>query len=255
MAYTQSVSAATPFQLPAIPLSSESLTAGTDIPPPPPSPPPRKSSLPKTPVGISNPLQQHPSTSDFALPLSSHSNTMPGAFPTSPMGSPSPGTPTGLPQMQYSKSRIVSNTLPRDITPQKRPNGIRKFLSLRSLNGSWSNTSNQNNNNTNGNANTTSIDSESQRPASPSTFSYTTSVRPSLNKKRSSMFWGRRKSSLMLDAPDEEGTKNGEERENQAPDRYRSPPPMLPEVEKLTGGVGHGDGGFLGGADMFRDIR
>jgi len=158
--------------------------------------------------------------------------------------------------MQYSKSRVVSNTLPRDTPPQKPPNGIRKFLSLRSLNGSWSNSSNQNNNtNANANGNTTFIDSESQRPASPSAFSYTTSVRPSLNKKRSSVFWGRRKSSLMLDAQDEEVTPNAEERENQAPDRYSSPPPMLPEVEKLTGGVGHGEGGFLGGADMFRDIR
>lgn len=62
----------------------------------------------------------------------------------------------------------------------------------------------------------------------------------------------------MLDSPDEDDTTaspNGEERENQAPDRYDSPPPMLPEVGKLTGGVGHGEGGFLGGADMFRDIR
>lgn len=62
----------------------------------------------------------------------------------------------------------------------------------------------------------------------------------------------------MLDSQYEEdkpGSPNGEERENEAPDRYGSPPPMLPEVEKLTGGVGHGEGGFLGGADMFRDIR
>lgn len=48
-----------------------------------------------------------------------------------------------------------------------------------------------------------------------------------------------------------------EDRENKRPnlgglEKKGTPPPTLPEVEKLTGGV---KDGFLGGEDLFRDIR
>ncbi|MCJ1414166.1 hypothetical protein MMC32_000491 [Xylographa parallela] len=254
--YTRTASAHK-FQLPPITTNSESLTAGTDIPPPPPSPPVRKSSLaqpPAPPPKSPNPLQQHPSTSSFALPLSA---SIPGAFPSSPLASPlSPDSPTALPRIDYinSKPRAGSGTLSRDSTSTNRSNSVRKFLSLRSLSGGWNNQSN------------TAVDTPlSSRPASPSGAS-TTSTRPSLNKKRSSLFWGRRKSSMMLDTRYEEdsldgrGPKGPENQENvrpspsELPERLRSPPPRLPELEKLGGGA-YGKGGFLDGDDMFRNIK
>ncbi|MCJ1290240.1 hypothetical protein MMC34_001776 [Xylographa carneopallida] len=242
------------FQLPPITTNSESLAAGTDIPPPPPSPPARKSSLAPPPPKSPNPLQQHPSTSSFALPLSV---SIPGAFPTSPLASPSsPDSPTALPRIDYinSKSRAASGTLSRDSTSTSRSNSVRKFLSLRSLSGGWNNQSN-----------TAANTPLSSRPASPSGTS-TTSTRPSLNKKRSSLFWGRRKSSMMLDtryeeeALDQKGQKGPENQENvrpspsELPERMGSPPPRLPELEKLGGGT-YGKGGFLDGDDMFRNIK
>lgn len=81
------------------------------------------------------------------------------------------------------------------------------------------------------------------------------------------MLWGRRQSSLVLDtrfadgAKDSRGQKVAENQENvrptekELPPRPRTPPPMLPELEKLGGGLGYGQGGFLGGDDMFRDIK
>ena len=40
----------------------------------------------------------------------------------------------------------------------------------------------------------------------------------------------------------------------QVPERPRSPPPILPELGEMGGGMGHGDGGFMNG-DIFRDIK
>ena len=67
----------------------------------------------------------------------------------------------------------------------------------------------------------------------------------------------------MLGTRYEEGMlqSNGQDRENIRPsdvdssDRPRTPPPMLPELEKLGGGIKKGEGGFLGGDDMFRNIK
>ncbi|MCJ1472783.1 hypothetical protein MMC13_001432 [Lambiella insularis] len=259
-AYTRSASSYK-FQLPPIRNHLESLTTGTDIPPPPPSPPPRTSSRDKAPApppkspGTPNPLQQHPSTSSFALPLNA---SIPGAFPLTPVTSPSPEPPTALPQIDYvtSKPRTPSSTLPRESTSSGRPNSVRKFLSLRSLSGGW------NNQNTR-----SSTDSTGLRPESPGGISTTSSYRPSLKKKRSSLMWGRRQSSLMLGTRYEDGAIDGgdhkaaENQENvqpiekELPARPSTPPPMLPELEKLGGGLGYGNGGFLDGDDMFRNIK
>ena len=55
---------------------------------------------------------------------------------------------------------------------------------------------------------------------------------------------------------------NDNDEENKLPPRSTSPPPRLPELDQLGGGLGlgvrdgeKGGGGFLGGADLFKDIK
>ena len=71
---------------------------------------------------------------------------------------------------------------------------------------------------------------------------------------------------MMLDtryeeeALDRQSQKVPNDQENVRPspteisERPRSPPPMLPELEKFGGGI-YGKGGFLDGDDMFRNIK
>lgn len=172
-----------PFHLPGISISSESLASGTSIPPPQPSPP--LPLLPKTPT--KSPLR-HQLSDDTNLTAS-----MPGAFPSSPLSSTNLQQQSQTPNGSYSVSAYASTSpTARTGTPNpqsaKRAGGIRSFLSFRSRappqNGTVDHLSYQN-----------PPYPENSRPASPGGASMALSFRPSLAKKAGS-FWTRRKSSL-----------------------------------------------------------
>lgn len=106
---------------------------------------------------------------------SSPASIMPGAFPTTPpASSPSQNT-------DYTASPAASNnTLSPTPKSPKRPSSVREFLSFKAIRRSYDNAS---------------LNFQNYRPASAGGGSLTSSLRPSLNKKRSGTFW-RRKSSL-----------------------------------------------------------
>ncbi len=85
------------------------------------------------------------------------------------------------------------------------------------------------------------------RPDSPSSF---LSGRPSLPKKRSGSWFSRlgggKRTSVVYEnaAPQETGTKS-----------MGPPPPKLPELNQLKAMIADGDGGSLGGGEMFKNIR
>lgn len=105
----------------------------------------------------------------------SPASIMPGAFPTTPpASSPSQNT-------EYMASPTISNNMPSPTSKSpKRPSSVRNFLSFKALRRSYDNAS---------------LNSQNDRPESAGGASMTSSLRPSLHKKRSGTFW-RRKSSL-----------------------------------------------------------
>lgn len=109
--------------------------------------------------------------------FSSPASIMPGAFPSTP--------PASSPSQQnaaYNVSPATSNNTPWPTSKSpKRPGSVRNFLSFKALRRSYDNNP--------------SLNSSSDRPISAGGESMTSSLRPSLNKKKSGTFW-RRKSSL-----------------------------------------------------------
>ena len=220
-----------PFRLPALDIDSESLVAGTDLPAPPPSPPPKKSS---------HPLRSHPTSSHSLSRQFTESSPDSPARPKAdsnasnhePMTPMTPTTP-----MTTNTARESIATRPSMSTPsQKRPHSVRKLLSLRSLNSFSGNHGHKNS------------DSWSTRPETPSADSVV-SGQPSLKKRRSSAFWGRKGSTLGQVGED---TKENNRDEKRA--RKGTPPPTLPGLG-LDTGVKEKDGGFLGGISLFSNIK
>ena len=108
--------------------------------------------------------------------FSSPASIMPGAFPSTPPAS-SPSQNAG-----YNASPATSNNTPWPTSKSpKRPGSVRNFLSFKALRRSYDNNP--------------SASHQSDRPDSAGGESMTSSLQPSLNKKRSGTFW-RRKSSL-----------------------------------------------------------
>ncbi|OCK82212.1 hypothetical protein K432DRAFT_293766 [Lepidopterella palustris CBS 459.81] len=156
-------------------------------------------------------------------PLSSH--------PTSPAISDPPTGSTVLSQTTTNDG-AASSIAPSALSPtfSKRPSSVRKFLGLRTLSSSDSLKS-----------------ASTDRPGSP-----LAEGRPSLSRKKSGSWFGKRKSSMVIGRVDEVGEKEGVngkalEKENRGP-----PPPALPELRSL--GVSE-EAVSLGAEDMFKDIK
>ncbi|KAK5680590.1 hypothetical protein LTS10_007523 [Elasticomyces elasticus] len=241
-----------------------SLTAGTNIPAPLDSPPRSPAgSIARPPTSGGGPLTSHPTT-----PEDHH---MPGAFPPTP--EPEQDDSRNMPPPSFTKPRQDSfrtpmspvSTNPTTSSPdqaQRRPSGMRKLLSLRSLRSSFNNSSTslqippQTSSGGESHYNQEQQYNSRKRAKSPSIASTTASYsyQPSLAsqqptlRSRKSGSWFRRKSGMFM--PTNEGFLDSVE-ENQRPDTRDSkrlkeePAPLLPEVGTLRGGrLGGGEIGW-----------
>ncbi|KAF2814035.1 uncharacterized protein BDZ99DRAFT_567730 [Mytilinidion resinicola] len=161
----------------------------------------------------------------------------PGKGPLSSHPTPSVGTfaeATAANGKSSTEGGLISPTplSPTQSSLGKRPSSVRKFLGLRTLSSSDS-------------LRSTATD----RPGSPSTVD----SRPSLNRKKSGSWFGRRKSAMFVGRVEE-----GSEKENAAPrmapvpEKKGPPPPALPELKSL--GVSE-EAVSMGADDMFKDIK
>ncbi|KAF2644825.1 hypothetical protein P280DRAFT_495976 [Massarina eburnea CBS 473.64] len=198
-----------------------------------PAPPDSPPDTPRPPTPGKGPLSSHPTPQSTDFPQ--HDATPPTAT----------GSTANL--QQTTTSDNASTVSPASPTT-KRPNSVRKFLGLRPL---------------------SSHDSlSSERPGSPSTLN----SQPGLSRKKSTSWFGKRKSSL-ISGPIPEGKENqGSSAANgtngasttvgrrvatapvlQAPPQKKGPPPpALPELTSF--GVSE-DSLSLGADDMFKNIK
>jgi hypothetical protein len=129
-----------------------------------------------------------------------------------------------------------SVTLSPTSPTSKRPASVRKFLGLRSLSSSDS--------------------LRSERPGSPATID----SKPSLSRKKSSGWFGRRKSSYGIGSVPEgnkvnhtnQGSGVSAQKEKTPPQKKGPPPPALPDLSSF--GVSE-DTTSLGADDLFKDIK
>lgn len=179
------------YRLPPLPPSTGSLSSGTSFPAPapkpsnfaalPPVPPPKDPQMTHPITPKRKPVERQKSPLSNEAYFSSPATIMPGAFPTTP--------PASSPQQtaDYNASAAASNHTPSPASRSpKRPSSVRNFLSFKALRRSHDNAS---------------LNSQNDRPISAGGESMTSSLRPSLNKKRSGSFW-RRKSSLGMNFGD-----------------------------------------------------
>lgn len=160
-------------------------------------------------------------------PLSSHPTPKADSFPQN-----------GASESKESgEHQSTANNAPMSPTsPNRRPGSVRKFLGLRPL---------------------SSTDSlKSERPGSPNTI---TSQAPSLSRRKSGSWFGRKKSFNVGSVPEgrETSTSNGNgstvSQPAQQPAKPKGPPPpALPELK--TFGVSD-DSLSLGADDMFKNIK
>jgi hypothetical protein len=164
--------------------------------------------------------------------------------------------------------------------PPKRPLSVRKLLSLRAINSAFGRSSSDGGPRASVDGSGLNNYAQSQGKKSSdnlSMFSFATTntsatgpsePQRSVRKRRSSAFWGRRGSSFLglsveeepgtharADMDDTDDTMDVDSAEKQHVVRQGTPPPMLPDVNTLEKGAKDSDGGFLGGGDMFKDIR
>ncbi|KAF1959565.1 hypothetical protein CC80DRAFT_466487 [Byssothecium circinans] len=211
---------------------SFSLTEGTSIPAPPDSPP----DTPRPPTPGKGPLSSHPTPRSAVFPH--HEGTPPAKESTE--------STTNLHQTATNDN--ASTLSPASPTGSKRPSSVRKFLGLRPL---------------------SSHDSlASERPGSPATLG----GQPNLSRKKSTSWFGKRKSSF-ISGPIPEGKENlgpytngangtaarristVPQLELQQPAQTKKkgpPPPALPELTSF--GVSE-DTLSLGAEDMFKNIK
>lgn len=86
------------------------------------------------------------------------------------------------------------------------------------------------------------------RPGSPSTLASS----PSLNRKKSGSWFGRRKSTMFVGRVDDGLQENGAPRMASVPEKKGPPPPALPELKSL--GVSE-EATSLGADDIFKNIK
>ena len=262
------------FQLPALTIPHSSLTEGTSIPPPPLLPPPS----PPADLDGRNPLRSHPTSSHASSPATSHvalglhgppaPATPNGAHPAAAAG-PGPAkfapshkrNPTNSSLSPPAKKRSLLGSA-ASVASGGSTNPIRKFLSRRSLGARHPNPSSD----SLVAASPASAVTAPEAPGSPGAGAHS----PSLRRRASGAFW--RKASLFslgggAVAEEEEASGGagptaaaavGADADKENAKRKGTPPPMLPELEKL----GSRDGpagkvqsdGWLDG-QMFKDIQ
>ncbi|PVI07379.1 hypothetical protein DM02DRAFT_648871 [Periconia macrospinosa] len=200
-----------------------SLTEGTSIPAPLDSPP----DTPRPPTPGKGPLSSHPTPISAFFPQHRDSQS------TKP--SPDASVESGLQQTTTNENASVK--APTSPTGSKRPGSVRKFLGLRPLSSHES--------------------FQSERPGSPATLN----SQPGLTRKKSTSWFGKRKSSF-ISGPILEGNErktpytNGASATNstppQPPQKKGPPPPALPELKSF--GVSE-DTFSLGADDLFKNIK
>ncbi|KAI2477196.1 hypothetical protein Ptr902_11269 [Pyrenophora tritici-repentis] len=202
-----------------------SLTEGTSIPAPLDSPP----DTPRPPTPGKGPLSSHP--------------TSPGASPTRespdspPLGKTSDDS-TAPAHLAQSRTSDAASTMSPTSPSSKRPASVRKFLGIRTLSSSDS--------------------LKSERPGSPATIN---SQAPSLNRRKSGSWFGKRKTFAVGAVPEGnvDATTNFNGRTVSqpvaqaapAPKPKGPPPPALPGLSSF--GVNE-DTLSLGADDMFANI-
>ncbi|KAI8936830.1 hypothetical protein NX059_006067 [Plenodomus lindquistii] len=206
-----------------------SLTEGTQIPAPLDSPP----ETPRPPTPGRGPLSSHPTPRSPAFP----------PHHDSPLGKHSEDS-TGGAQLHQSRTSDAASSVMSPTSPSsRRPASVRKFLGLRTLSSSDS--------------------LQSERPGSPATIN---SQAPSLSRRKSGSWFGKKKTFAAGSVPEGNGTSapysNGRTVSQPqpapvhapapAPAQPKSPPPpALPELKTL----GVGDDTLSWGADdMFKNI-
>ncbi|KAH9877613.1 hypothetical protein IAQ61_002981 [Plenodomus lingam] len=205
-----------------------SLTEGTQIPAPLDSPP----ETPRPPTPGKGPLSSHPTPKSPAFPPTDDS----------PLGKDSEDS-TADTHLHQSRTSDAASVLSPASPSNKRPASVRKFLGLRTLSSSDS--------------------LKSDRPGSPATINSQT---PSLSRRKSGSWFGKKKSFAAGSVPEGNGTSapysNGRTVSQpvavpasapaQPPAQPRGPPPpALPELKSL--GVSE-DTFSLGADDMFKNI-
>ncbi|ORY02944.1 hypothetical protein BCR34DRAFT_573879 [Clohesyomyces aquaticus] len=190
-----------------------SLTEGTSIPAPPDSPP----DTPRPPTPGKGPLSSHPTPKSGTFPLSA----------SSPPPKASTDSAADSELQKTGTNDGASSTLSPASPTSKRPGSVRKFLGLRSLSSSDS--------------------LKSDRPGSPATIA----SQPSLQRKKSSGWFSKRKSTMVFGSVPE-GKENAAPQTNGKPAKKGPPPPALPELK--TFGVSD-DAVSLGADDLFKDIK
>ncbi|CAI6340231.1 unnamed protein product [Periconia digitata] len=200
-----------------------SLTEGTSIPAPLDSPP----NTPRPPTPGKGPLSSHPTPSSAFFPQHRGSSTE--------KSSPDASADSSLQQTGSNENASVRP--PTSPTGSKRPGSVRKFLGLRPLSSHESFTS--------------------ERPGSPATLN----SQPGLTRKKSTSWFGKRKSSF-ISGPIPEGNErkapytNGASSTNaaqaQPAQKKGPPPPALPELKSF--GVSE-DTFSMGADDLFKNIK
>ncbi|KAF2115753.1 hypothetical protein BDV96DRAFT_55541 [Lophiotrema nucula] len=164
-------------------------------------------------------------------PLSSHPTPKSGTFPKSATSPPTTSA-DGSPLHKTATNDGASSTLsPRSPSINKRPSSVRKFLGFRSMSSSDS--------------------LRDDRPGSPATID----SRPSLSRKKSGSWFGKRKSTFgSLPEGKENATPhaNGNGRSAAPPAKKGPPPPTLPDMKLF--GVTEETSSFDAG-DLFKNIK
>ncbi|CAE7216069.1 hypothetical protein CFE70_009987 [Pyrenophora teres f. teres 0-1] len=200
-----------------------SLTEGTSIPAPLDSPP----DTPRPPTPGKGPLSSHP--------------TSPGASPTKespdspPLGKTSDDS-TAPAYLAQSRTSDAASTMSPTSPSSKRPASVRKFLGIRTLSSSDS--------------------LKSERPGSPATIN---SQAPSLNRRKSGSWFGKRKTFAVGAVPEGnvDATTNFNGRTVSQPIAQAAPKPKGPPPPALPGLSSFGvneDTLSLGADDMFANI-
>ena len=206
-----------------------SLTEGTSIPAPPDSPP----ESPRPPTPGQGPLSSHPTPKSPGFP--------PQREASPPTGKQSEDS-TADAHLHQTRTSDATSTMSPTSPSNKRPASVRKFLGIRMQ---------------------SSADSlKSDRPGSPATIN---SQAPSLNRRKSGSWFGKRKTFTVGSVPeghvDSTAYSNGRTVSQPqpapapapapAPKAKGPPPPALPGLSSF--GVNE-DALSLGADDMFKDI-
>ncbi|KAH8660763.1 hypothetical protein BGZ60DRAFT_530772 [Tricladium varicosporioides] len=217
------------FELPQLTPVNFSLTEGTDIPPPPDSPIEEKPPPPAA--------KEKPAT----LPLSTTTVSANGRAVTP--NTVANGNANGNVVHDGTGRGRTSSTDVAPLSPASttatRPSSIRRFLSRKSLNQNFMDSSNHNGRSQEDLAG-------GARPESAMSFN-TTGSRP-LKAKRSSSWFGRlsnKRQSVVYEQDDDVKKEP----------RRGPPPPKLPELNQLKARIPEDDEGSLGAEDMFKNIK